>query len=82
MLEGEAIVAWAEQLFRNNPPNMNLRIESDAEIVVKFLTGEVGCNDVKLIEFKRKFVVPYNLKVYIDKWGTQWNCTLPCIICM
>ena len=32
---------------------MNLRIESDAETVVKFLTGEAGCNDVKLIEFKR-----------------------------
>ncbi|KAK7839684.1 ring-h2 finger protein atl47 [Quercus suber] len=58
----EAIVAWVERLFRNNPPNMNLRIESDAEIVVKFLTGEVGCNDVNLIEFKRKFV-PYNSKV-------------------
>ena len=71
MLEGEAIVGWAEHLFRNNPPNMNLRIESDAETVVKFLTGETGCNDVKLIEFKRKFVVPYHLKVYMDKWGTQ-----------
>nr|POE79053.1 hypothetical protein CFP56_43062 [Quercus suber] len=42
---------------------MNLRIESDAETVVKFLAGEAGCNDVKLIEFKRKFIVPYNLKV-------------------
>ena len=42
---------------------MNLKIESDAKTVVKFLTGEAGCNDVKLIEFKRKFVVPYNLKV-------------------
>ena len=62
-MEGEAIVAWAEQLFRNNPPNMNLRIESDAETVVKFLTGEVGCNDDNLIEFKRKFVVPYIFKV-------------------
>ena len=42
---------------------MNLRIESYVEIVVKFLIGEAGCNDDNLKEFKRKFVVPYNLKV-------------------
>ena len=42
---------------------MNLRIESDVEIVVKFLISEAGCNDDNLIEFKRKFVVPYIFKV-------------------
>ena len=63
LLEGEAIVAWDERLFRNNLPNMNLRIESNAESVVKFLSGEADCNDVNLIEFNRKFVFLYNLKV-------------------
>ena len=74
LLEGEAIIAWTKRLFSNDPPIKDFRIESDAKSIVNFLIDEAGCNDVNLIDFKRNFVV-FQSKGYMDKWGTQWNCT-------
>ena len=63
LLEGEVIIAWAKRLVSNDPPIKYFKIQSDAKSIVNFLIDEDGCNDVNLIDFKRNFVLPHNLKV-------------------